>query len=101
MQRQKLHKAINELSEFRTAAQSLFKSQSGLITAVINFHEVLVNKQNVTDEDIKILEAFNTVIEALKVSLASAQYYNKSLDKEYIPAMTALLELVKVAKNEG
>ena len=100
MQRQKLLKAINELSEFRTATQSLFKSQSDLITAIFDFHEALVNKKNVTDEDVKMIEAFYPVIDALKKSVASAQGYNKSMDKEYIPAMTVLLEFTKVGKNE-
>lgn len=100
MQRQKLLKAINELSEFRTATQSLFKSQSGLITAIIEFYGALPKKQDPTDEDVKTLEAFNSVIEALKVSVTSSQDYNKSMDKEYIPAMKVLFELAKVGKNE-
>lgn len=100
MQRQKLLKAINELSEFRTTTQSLFKSQSGLISAIIKFHGSLASNSNATEEDVKILEAFNLVIDALNISVTSLQDYNKSMDKDYMPAMKALLELAKVDKNE-
>ncbi|MCR1553744.1 MAG: hypothetical protein NQ098_16740 [Enterobacter cloacae] len=100
MQKQKVLKALNELTEFRSASQSLFKAHSGLISSIIEFHDSLVNKKDCTDEDVKILEAFEPVIKALRLSVDSLQEYNESMDKDYIPAMKSLFEMAKVGKNE-